>query len=36
MDGQKEDELRTIVLSVATASGLSVLGVLTAITLSMV
>jgi hypothetical protein len=35
MNDQEEDELRTIVLSVSTATGLSVLGVLIAVAASM-
>jgi hypothetical protein len=36
MSEQEEDELRTVVLSVSTAAALSILGVLTAVTFSMV
>jgi hypothetical protein len=35
MNDQDEDELRTVVLAVSTATGLTILGVLTAVTLSM-
>ena len=35
MNDQEEDELRAVVLAVSTAAGLSILGVLTAVTLSM-
>ena len=36
MSEQEEDELRTLVLSVSTAAALSILGVLTAVTFSMI
>ena len=36
MSDQDEDELRTLVLSVSTAAALSILGVLTAVTFSMI
>jgi len=36
MSDQEEDELRTLVLSVSTAFGLSLLGVLTAVAISVI
>jgi hypothetical protein len=36
MNDQEEDDLRTTVLAVSTAAGLTFLGVLTAVTLSVI